>query len=77
MFAFLIVAAAQAVVPSSATAVRSEDKMVCELTQEDAGSRILKKICLKQSTWDAMAKETQDDLQNSRNDRSTTDARPR
>ena len=72
MLFLLIAAAAQAVVPPSLAAtpaVAPEDKKVCQV-EEDVTSRIrFKKICLKQSEWDAIAKETQQDLESSRNDR--------
>lgn len=70
MLTLLIIAAAQAVVPASLPArpaVSPEDKIVCQ----DAPlveTRILgKKVCLRQSQWDRIAKENQDDLESSRN----------
>lgn len=72
MLTLLIAAAAQAVTPSSVTApsaAAAEDKMVCQYEQQDAGSRISTKVCLKQSERDAIAKQTQEDLDSSRNDR--------
>lgn len=72
MLLFLIAVAAQAVAPPSlaaAQAIAVEDKKVCQL-EENVTSRIRHRtICLKQSEWDAIAKETQKDLEGSRNDR--------
>jgi len=71
MLTILIALAAQAVPVSSVSipSVSPDDKKVCKL-EEDVTSRIrIKRICLKQSEWDAIAKETQRDLESSRNDR--------
>lgn len=69
---FLLIAAAQAVVPpplAASPTVAPENKIVCQF-EEDVTSRIrYKKVCLKQSEWDAIAKEAQNDLESSRNDR--------
>lgn len=65
----LIAAAAQAATPAPAAPPPAADKKVCQ-TQEDVSSRIrYKKVCVKQSEWDAIAKQTQQDLEGSRNDR--------
>lgn len=71
MLTILIALAAQAVPVSSGSvpAVAPADKKVCKL-DEDVTSRIrMKSVCLKQSEWDAIAAETQKELQNSRNQR--------
>ncbi len=71
MLTIFIALAAQAVPVSSAppAAVSPADKKVCKL-EEDVTSRIrVNRICLKQSEWDAIAKENQRDLESSRNDR--------
>ncbi len=71
MLTILIALAAQAVPVSSASTppVSPDDKRVCKL-EEDISSRIrIKRICLKQREWDAIAKDTQRDLEGSRNDR--------
>lgn len=71
MLTLILAAAAQAVAPPSLPAkpAAAADKKVCQ-TEEDVTSRVrYKKICLKQSEWDAIAKETQEGLAASRNDR--------
>ena len=72
MLFLLMAAAAQAVaVPApAAPATRAvKEKKVCQ-TAEDVSSRIrYQRICKTQSEWDAIAKETQADLEASRNDR--------
>ena len=49
----------------------AEDKVMCRMIQE-AYSRIPSRLCRKQSEWERMAKETQDDIRSSRNDRRGT-----
>ncbi len=77
MLLLIVAAAAQAVAPSSLAAAPApapavEDKKVCQI-DEDVTSRIRhKKVCLKQSEWDQIAKETQRELESSRNDRTIT-----
>ena len=70
-------AAAQTVTPPSPVAAAAspapvtvaKEKKVCRV-EDDVSSRIrVKKICLPQSEWDAIAKATQTDLEGSRNDR--------
>lgn len=82
MLLLVIAAAVQSVAPPpsapppapataapSPVAVAAAEKKVCR-TEEDVSSRIrLKKVCLPQSEWDAIAKATQADLEGSRNDR--------
>lgn len=73
MFSTLIlIAAAQAATqaaPQAATATEPKaDKQVCRLEHE-VYSRIPRRICRPQSEWEQMAKETEDDLRSSRNDR--------
>lgn len=58
--------------PAPATVTKpAEDKVMCRMIQE-AYSRIPSRICRKRSEWDRMAKETEDDIRSSRNDRRAT-----
>jgi hypothetical protein len=72
MLLLLIAAAVQTVsppLPAAPIATVAKEKKVCQI-EEDVTSRIrYKKICMPQSEWDAVAKQTQDDLNSSRNDR--------
>ena len=69
MLLLLIAAAAQAVAAPSPAAPAAKEKKVCQ-TAEDVSSRIrYQRVCKTQSEWDAIAKQTQDDLNSSRNDR--------
>ncbi len=73
MLLLIIAAAVQAAAPGPAVSAPApaEDKKVCQ-TAEDVSSRIrYQRVCKKQSEWDAIAKETQADLESSRNDRGT------
>jgi hypothetical protein len=67
---FLALLAPQA--PAQETTVTSaaapKDKVVCR-SETEVGSRIPTRICRTQAEWDQIYKETQDDLNNSRNDR--------
>jgi hypothetical protein len=68
MLLLIMAAAAQAVAPPAVVAPAAADKKVCQVA-EDVSTRIrYQKICKKQSEWDAIAKETQADLESSRND---------
>lgn len=69
---FLLIAAAQAVVPPSLSAtppVAPKDKIECRYDDEVSSRIRVKKVCLKASEWEAMAKEAQRDMESSRNDR--------
>ena len=61
-------AAAQAAQPSATPAAdqKPADKMECRNITE-AGSRIPFRVCKLHDEWEAMAKATQDDIRNSRN----------
>jgi len=76
MLLLLIAAAAQAVAPPSPPAPPAKEKKVCQ-TAEDVSSRIrYQRICKTQGEWDAIAKQTQDDLNSSRNDRGVAPNNP-
>ena len=53
------------VVPAAAKPV---EKLICR-NEFEAYSRIPKRVCGTRAEWEQMYKETQDDLNNSRNDR--------
>lgn len=44
-------------------------KVVCRNDEQDSGSRIPIRICRTQAEWDNIYKQTQEDMRNSRNDR--------
>ncbi len=56
------------VAPGLPTNSPNEDKIMCKMIQETY-SRIPSRICRKNSEWERMARETQDDLRSSRNQR--------
>ena len=59
------------VAPEPATAAKgAEDKVMCRMIQE-AYSRIPSRMCRKQSVWDRMERETQDEMRSSRHQRTT------
>jgi hypothetical protein len=69
MFLALLLATAQAAAPIPATQAKPEDKVVCKL-EEAIYTRIrTKKVCLKQSEWNKIAKDTQDEMNRSANQR--------
>lgn len=53
---------------SANSADESATKVVCRSEQE-VDSRIPKRICRTQAEWSELSKQTQEDLANSRNDR--------
>jgi hypothetical protein len=57
-------------VPARAPETADGEKVVCRLIQE-VHSRIPSRICRTQSEWDNIAKETERDLADSRNKRTT------
>lgn len=68
----LLLAAAQAVVPPSLAAtppVAPENKIECRFDDEVTSRIRTKKVCLRQSEWEVIAKEAQRDIESSRNDR--------
>ena len=65
----MLAMAAQAV-PVSQPAAQAEDKVVCRMIQEP-NSRIPSRVCRKKSEWDQMARQTEDDLRSSRNQRTS------
>jgi hypothetical protein len=56
--------------PPSAKAEIPRAKVECRMI-EDTGSRIQTKVCRLDKEWELLAKDTQDDLRNSRNSRTT------
>lgn len=52
----------------TAKAAPSPDKIVCRLEAE-VYSRIPRRVCRTQGEWEDLARQTQKDLENSRNDR--------
>ena len=78
MLLLIIAAAVQTAVPAPAAPATApvKEKKVCQ-TAEDVSSRIrYQRVCKTQSEWDAIAKETQADLESSRNDRGTAPNNP-
>ena len=76
MLLLVIAAAAQAVASPAPAAPAVKEKKVCQ-TAEDVSSRIrYQRICKTQREWDAIAKQTQDDLNSSRNDRGVAPNNP-
>jgi hypothetical protein len=70
MILAVLLATAQATAPAPSTQAKPEDKVVCKL-EEAIHTRIRsKKVCLKQSEWDNIAKKTQDQMRQSANQRS-------
>ena len=69
----LILLAAADTSPATATAkiTPPEKKVVCR-SEAEIYSRIARRVCRTQAEWDEMAKQTQRDLENSRNDRAIT-----
>ena len=68
IFISMALMAAQ-VAPEAVTAAKgAQDKVMCRTVQE-AYSRIPSRVCHKQSEWDQMEKEVQDDLRSSRHQR--------
>jgi len=66
----MLLAAQPAPTSAGATEIKPEDKIVCR-REEAANTRIrTRKICLKQSEWDRISKETQDDIKRSANQKS-------
>ena len=73
MLLLILAAAVQAVAPATAVQAPApaKEKKVCQ-TAEDVSSRIrYQRVCKTQSEWDAIAKDTQADLESSRNRRGT------
>jgi len=78
MLLLIIAAAVQTAVvaPAAPSAAPVKEKKVCQ-TAEDVSSRIrYQRVCKTQSEWDAIAKETQADLESSRNDRGVAPNNP-
>jgi hypothetical protein len=69
LISMVLMAAQAAPVPATA-AKAAEDKVICRMIQE-AYSRIPSRQCRRQSEWDRMERETQDDLRSSRHQRTT------
>ena len=67
MLVSVLLLAAQ-VAPSQPAAAPAEDKRMCRIIQE-AHSRIGTRVCRKQSEWDQLERDTQEDLRASRNQR--------
>lgn len=66
----MLFATAQTTAPAPATQTKAEDKVVCKL-EEAIHTRIrTNKICLKQSEWDMIAKDSQENMRRSTNQRS-------
>ena len=65
----LLLMAAQ-IAPAQAAPTPTQDKIMCRTIQEPQ-SRIPSRICRKQSEWQQMERETQDELRSSRNQRTT------
>lgn len=69
---FLLFAAAQAAPATTVTVekpTRPEDKIVCK-REESIGTRInTRKVCMKQSEWDGISRQAQEDFKASRNQR--------
>jgi hypothetical protein len=73
MLLLIVAAAVQAAVlaPAAPAPAPAKEKKICQAA-EDVSSRIrYQQVCKTQSEWDAIAKETQADLQSSRNRRGT------
>jgi len=71
MLLLIIAAAFQAAAPGPAVkpVAPAKEKKVCQ-TAEDVSSRIrYQSVCKTQREWDAIAEQTQADLNSSRNDR--------
>lgn len=67
--AAVLLATAQSAAPAPPTQAKPEDKVVCKL-DEAIHTRIrTNKICLKQSQWDKIARDSQDDMKRSTNQR--------
>jgi hypothetical protein len=70
MITSLLLLAAQAAVPPSTIQAKAADKIRCQLEYQ-ANSRIPNRICLPKSEWERIAKETEADMNNSRNGRAS------
>jgi hypothetical protein len=66
----LIAAEAPSTPPPDAAAKKAPtpEKVVCR-SETEVGSRIPQRVCRTQAEWDEIYKQTQEDLANSRNDR--------
>lgn len=75
LLASLLLIAAPAPAGEPATVVQkapvSPNKIVCR-SETELGSRIPRRVCQTQAEWEEMARQTQEDLANSRNDRAIT-----
>lgn len=56
--------------PVSQSATPAEDKVMCRLMQEPS-SRIPLRVCRKNSEWEQMEREVQEELRSSRNNRTS------
>ena len=63
-----VAAPAGASAPAVQKATASPDKVVCR-SETEVGSRIPQRVCRTQAEWDEIYRQTQEDLANSRNDR--------
>jgi hypothetical protein len=64
----LIAQAAQGQAAPAAKASTAPDKEVCR-REAELGSRIANRVCRTQAEWEEIARQTQADLESSRNDR--------
>jgi len=68
VISFLLVMAASAHEAPATTPAAQPDKIVCK-SEQQAHSRIPERVCRLQSEWAQIAKQTEDDLRRSSNQR--------
>ena len=65
---FAITVSSSQALPAAGTDTKNQDKTICNL-QHEVQSRIPVRVCMKQSEWERMAREAQEDMRKSTNQR--------